>query len=143
MFEKDTYERSLAFLVTETNNEIKALKKMNPKTQAGNELFKIYASEFSLNVDHLFEKFNLADHINKKEGILEKSHFINNHKEYLRLISLKEKNPKWYRLFGGPKNIEELAKHLEQKTLYELLYRKWSEPTHGGNSVQRDPIISF
>jgi hypothetical protein len=55
--------------------------------------------------------------------------------EYQRLVTQGEKNPAWYQLFNGPNNIDELAKRLNLSSLYEVLYREWSGPTHGTDII--------
>lgn len=134
LFEKNTFDRALAFLVIDTINQIKTLKKLNSKTKEGKELNKIIEDEsiimggFKLNPE-----LDLDDEIVRKESVLSQPKFQNAMNEYNQLKSKKEKNPKWYRLFDGPKNIEELAMRLKRRSIYELLYRKWSGPVHGSD----------
>jgi hypothetical protein len=59
--------------------------------------------------------------------------FTKAHKEFERLKRRGEKSPKWYRYYDGQKNIENLATYLREKTMYELLYRKWSGSVHGSD----------
>ena len=37
---------------------------------------------------------------------------------------------KWYRLYGGPNNIRELAHHVGRAAQYDFLYRYWSRVSH-------------
>ena len=41
------------------------------------------------------------------------------------------RRPKWYRLFDGPSNLFELAKHLNLGACYDMLYPRWSRTAHG------------
>jgi hypothetical protein len=57
--------------------------------------------------------------------------------EWQRLKALnKNRNPKWYSLFGGPKSVRELAIHLGMAGMYEFLYRFWSESVHAGMAME-------
>ncbi len=48
------------------------------------------------------------------------------------------RRPKWYSLYDGPPNIEQLANHLDLRIWYEILYRYWSNDVH----AQVDAITS-
>ena len=41
-----------------------------------------------------------------------------------------KKRPEWYRLFGGPSNLQQLSYHLNRHAQYDFLYRQWSTVTH-------------
>ena len=133
LFEKDTNDRAMAFLVVEILNEIKLLKKLNPKTSEGTQLQNILKKEGLLPGFNPSEKYNLEDEVLSKEKIFKLPQFQKEYQEYERLRKNKENNPKWYRFYDGPKNVEALSLHLSQKTLYELLYRKWSGSVHGSD----------
>lgn len=44
--------------------------------------------------------------------------------------------PRWYALFGGPKSIRQLAKHLDHAAMYDFLYRSWSGHTHASSGMK-------
>jgi len=44
--------------------------------------------------------------------------------------------PKWFRLFGGPSSVRELALQLKQVFCYEFLYRQWSTVVHAGGCLE-------
>lgn len=41
------------------------------------------------------------------------------------------RSPKWYSLYDGPRNLEELAHKVGCPGLYSVFYRTWSGATHG------------
>jgi len=45
-------------------------------------------------------------------------------------------SPDWYSLFGGPKNVEQLAGEVHLTALYEVLYRVLSAATHGRDIIE-------
>lgn len=47
------------------------------------------------------------------------------------------KEPNWYSLWGGPKDIRRLALRLRKGSAYEALYRNWSETTHAEDALSR------
>jgi hypothetical protein len=44
--------------------------------------------------------------------------------------------PEWYSLFGGPKNVQQLAQQLNVNYLYEFMFRPWSGATHAINNMR-------
>jgi hypothetical protein len=49
--------------------------------------------------------------------------------------SRKHRAPEWFALFGGPRNVRELAFHLKLGSAYEGLYREWSDVIHAGSGL--------
>lgn len=133
LFEKDTHDRSMAFLVVDILSQIKTIKKYNSRTKEGEQLYKIFEEEKLITDIKLEEEFNLEQSIADKESVLRLPQFQKAYKEYERLKRKGERDIKWYRFFNGPRNIQELAKYLKKGTFYELLYRKWSGATHGSD----------
>lgn len=133
LFEKDSNNRAMAFLVTDILSQIKSVKKIHPGEQTGKNFKKTYEKEGVLSKLNIADTSELDSFIKSKENVLNLPQFQTAYEEYNRLKQLGEKNPKWYRYFGGPSSLEELAKHLNQHTFYELIYRKWSGATHGSD----------
>lgn len=136
IFEKDTEDRSMAFLVWHNHKNIKRHKSFDPNEEQGKQM------QSSFNKDKLISGINLKSdpklqlHINKLERLLKTPKYQKGEAEYQRLKNGGEKNPPWYRLFNGPKNVEELAARLKLAGLYEMFYRYWSGPTHGTDVIQ-------
>jgi len=133
LFEKDTHNRAMAFLVEDTIRLIKSMKKIHPNKKESKEMYEVFKSEnllSNLNVT-IKDTEELDNFLKSKESLLQLPQFKNAYKEYEKLKKNGEANPKWYRYFNGPKNIEALAKHLKQRSLYEIIYRKWSGSVHG------------
>ena len=126
----------MAFLVWHTHKMIKTYKKLDINSQEGQQLQNI------INTDKSFSDLNIpsfptvASAITNYQSLLLKQEYALAEADYQLLISNKEKNPAWYRLFNGPRNIEGLAKHLQSSGLYETLYRQWSGPVHGTDIIQ-------
>lgn len=47
-----------------------------------------------------------------------------------------QKDPEWYTLFGGARDIRRLAKQLGWQSLYDFFYRDWSNTAHAGNALE-------
>lgn len=130
MTERDTEKRALCFLVSDIHKKIKNLRKIDPSLQEGKQFLS------KKNKDRLTNKANwegiegITDGIRKYEKRLEKPHYVGIEKEYQKTRT-KMKNPYWYSLFGGPRNLEMLADNLKLSGVYEEFYRHWSDSAHG------------
>ena len=136
IFEKDTKQRCMAFLVWHAHKKLKTYKRLDSSTEQGKQL------EQAIKKDELLSDFSLptipklAAAIDNLENLLKLPLYHQAEAEYQRLVGLGEKNPTWYRLFNGPNNVDELAKRLNLSSFYEMLYRDWSGPTHGTDILQ-------
>lgn len=133
LFEKDTRNRAMAFLVEDILRLIKSIKKIHPAKKESKETYETFRSEDLLSNLNLTKNdaLELDNFIESKESMLQLPHFKKAFQEYEKLKKNGEANPKWYRYFDGPRNIEALAIHLKQRSLYEIIYRKWSGSVHG------------
>lgn len=129
LLEKDTRQRALSFIVWLTMKDFKFYEKLDGGTEIGKQI----RSEFKK--DKLIQKGEILDNVDytaaKKnaEELLSLPHYAPIADEYRR-SHLKSKNPNWYGLFSGPKNIELLAKYLNRNAIYEVMYRKYSANVH-------------
>ena len=136
IFEKDTKQRCMSFLVWHAHKKLKTYKRLDSSTQQGKQL------EQEIKKDDLLSDFSLpmiprlAAAIDNLESMLRLPLYQQAEAEYQRLIGQGEKNPAWYRLFNGPSSIDELAKRLNLSSFYEVIYRDWSGPTHGTDILQ-------
>lgn len=137
ILESDTKNRALGFMVWHYHKELKLCKKLNPTEQAYSQLGKKLQADKSTTSG--FKPPVIPDiqkHIQNLEHLLTLPLYSAAETEYQNLISNGTKNPSWYQLFNGQKNIEQLATHLNRQGLYEILYRGWSGPTHGTDIIQ-------
>lgn len=133
MLEENEKQNALCYMVVKTNKEIKNFNKFINEEQSSKQ-FKLQVEKDELNFK--FDKFiNHPDILKAKESklkLLDKPEFRPIQLEYIR-TSKKPSNrdPKWYSLYDGPKNIYELAEKLNKTIRYEFFYRKFSDSVHG------------
>jgi Family of unknown function (DUF5677) len=133
LFEDDIYNRSMAFVVADTIKQIKTATKLDPTSDEGKKFYAYSHGENFLKNLNIAGEDVLKEFIKSKNKLLALPQFIETYRESERLKEMGEKNPNWYRYYDGPKNIESLATHLKQKTVYEMMYRKWSGAVHGSD----------
>lgn len=57
--------------------------------------------------------------------------------EYQRLQKMdRNRPPKWYKLFNGPRNIYEIAQRVGLLALYKVSYGRWSATVHGTGATR-------
>jgi hypothetical protein len=140
LLEKDQKNRSLSFNVWQIHEELKFLNKLEENTKVGKQLLgeikkDKYVKEFKIDDPRLeLEKKNATN-------FLKLPHYISIEKEYQRTNSIR-KNPKWYTLFDGPQDIEQLAKKSNNHTLYEFFFRKLSYNVHATDLVKGKLILN-
>lgn len=78
----------------------------------------------------------IAERVKKINRMLEMPELKEIAAEHKRLQK-KYRAPNWYSLFGGPESVARLAQHLKHGAAYWLLYKEWSERTHGGDVIDR------
>jgi hypothetical protein len=129
LLEKNTKKRSLSFIVWTTHKDLKFYEKLDGQSQIGKQFKTEFSkdklvnnSEFIYNIEYLSAKAN-------SEELLKLPIYEEVEKEY-QLTNSINKNPNWYSLYSGPKNIELLAKHLKQNAIYEVMYRNLSNNVH-------------
>ena len=131
LLEKDTLNRSMAFLVADTIRLIKTTGNLIPDTKQGVKTHQTLKEEFSFSDIPDIHVLEAKEFINTKETLLQKPEYKIAYDEFQRLKSQGKGNTKWYGYFNGPGNIEALARCLNQWSIYEIMYRKWSGAVHG------------
>lgn len=136
LLEGNFEDRSMSFLVCNAKDTIRINKAFDKKDQSYKTTLNI------LDKDEFFDR-SFMDSIPSSEPIIENQKSILKlpayqrfDKEYERIKKKDNRNPSWYRLFDGPRNIRELAEKVNIPFLYEILYRKWSENVHGTEIIK-------
>jgi hypothetical protein len=137
ILQNDTKKRSLAFLVCNYHNDLKLLLKVKPGEQGYDQLLSKMKADRSIPKGIKLPQFpNLENNIDNLKSLLAMPHYIQAEKEYQALMKKGIKNPNWFQLFNGPRNIEQLANTLKRHALYEVLYRGWSSSIHGTDVIK-------
>jgi hypothetical protein len=137
ILEKDTKQRALAYQVAHAHKKIKLYDRLDHTTQAGMELRKLLEGDLMEGFFNALPFLNYPKMIANLQAMLVKPDFQPIEAEWQRMKALnKKRDPEWYSLFGGPKNVRELAVHLGMAGMYEFLYRFWSESVHAGMAME-------
>jgi hypothetical protein len=137
ILEKDTKQHALAYQVAHAHKKIKVYDRFDPTTQAGKELRKLLIGDSLEGFFSALPFLNYPKMIANLQAMLAMPDFQPIEAEWQRVKALnKKRDPEWYSLFGGPKNVRELAIHLHMTGMYEFLYRFWSESVHAGMAME-------
>ncbi|HIP49531.1 MAG TPA: hypothetical protein EYG92_11280 [Lutibacter sp.] len=138
---EDTFKnRSLSYMVWLTHKDLKICEKFDETTQSGKQLKNELLKDELIGDNHSIKKTEQFDILKKNSiELLELPIYKSIDTEYVRTNGIK-KNPNWYTLYDGPKNIEGLAKHLKMHATYEIYYRYLSGKVHA-TSVLKKKIV--
>ncbi len=136
LLKEDQEKRALCFLVWNTHRNIKLYNKVDGGSELYKRLQAKYANDkFLKNVNPTVLKELVKPLLLNAEEMLKLPSYKPIEAEYQRTKAIK-KNPDWFTLFDGPKNIEDLANKSDFSGLYEVLYRSWSNSVHGTDIIQ-------
>jgi len=132
-----TKKRAMAFMICYVNRRLNIYKKLIPSTDANKNFIK------KIEDDRLVGKAKIGNPpkilnslIANLDGLLKKPSYKRANDEFQRFKKSGRRDPYWYSLYDGPKNLEELANHLKLSGLYHVLYRHWSEAVHGTDIIE-------
>jgi hypothetical protein len=136
LLDNEQEKRAMCFLVWNAHRNIKLYKKLDGESELFKEMKSKYEKDRYLkNIEPLVYKEIVDPALENSERLLELPSYQPVNSEYLRTKKLR-KNPNWYSLYDGPKDIEMLANKSQFAVLYEILYRSWSQSVHGTDIIQ-------
>ena len=138
ILKNETEKRAMAFMTTYAMQRLKYSKKLDLSTEQGKQFQKqLNDDPLAKTVIASVSKSNnpVKSVIANLEALLKKDNYIDAVKEYERTKKAGQKNPNWYSLYDGPKNMEKLAEHLKLAVLYQVFYRLWSNAVHGTDII--------
>ena len=131
MLQADTTNRAYAFLVGQMHSRLRECDLQTAGTDARLALERDAAAEgmtcsIDLNADAPKARAKI-------EAILQTPRWRAAAEAWETARRSPNHRPAWYSLFGGPKNLRELAGKVERRYLYALVYRSFSETTHAAD----------
>lgn len=135
--EEDFEKRSMAFLVWDSKRKIRFYRCYDKEDPFYKETQKIVQKdEFFSNGSFLKELPSVKLALENQYELLLLPDYRLVEKEYERTKKMDRQNPSWYRLYNGPKNIQELATKVNLPFVYEILYRRWSGNVHSTDIIE-------
>lgn len=130
-----TGQRAMSFLVCHAKDKRRSYLRMMPDSPERKEFIATLKKDsIEIHIDKVVID-GISQKIQNLEQLLAKPEYKEAVEEYKRVRKDDGRTPKWYRLFGGPKNIQQLADRLGHSGRYEILYRSWSKATHGSGLI--------
>ena len=138
ILETDHERRAICYFVNHIKEKLRVLNKCDPSTQQGKQLRKQITDPIGGGVLQDVEKlgYDFAKERAKYEGVLAKPEYVDVDTEWKAVKKASGRKPSWFSLFGGPRNVRELARHVGLEFFYEFLYSDWSGHIHAGGSIQ-------
>lgn len=133
ILETDSKRRALAYQVAHAHRQIKMYRRCDSQDPLGKQM------RAELTDDPMADVFdrvptNLSAAIANLESMFTKPDFLPIETEWR--ATRKKKDPEWFALFGGPRDVRSLSIHLKLGAAYEGLYRTWSDVIHAGSGLK-------
>lgn len=129
--ERDTKRRGAAYVVADIHRRIQNWQRWDPNTQHGKQLRAEMRKDRHGRAISIPAEPESATAVGGFQALLKKDHLREAAEEYERVRKRTRKHPAFHALWGGPAGIQDLARHLERGGQYEILYRHWSNTSHG------------
>jgi hypothetical protein len=123
----DLYERrSLTWLASYVRQRLARYETLLPTTPRGQDFLEAIEQDKTIREFPSLPAEEVEAGIENLRKLLSRDQFDEIQREFDEIGGF----PKWYSLFGGPRNLRELAQQLRLNTQYDVLYRQWSMATH-------------
>lgn len=129
----ETERRGAAYVVAEVHRRIDLVDRFDPETAKGKNVAATMAND-RIGAGITIPIFpDLEEKRTRLQSILKKPHLAEAAQEYERTRTATGRHPPFYHLWGGPANIEQLARVVGRSGQYEVLYRQWSRTAHAAD----------
>ena len=132
ILEEEYKQRSFAWMVGYVHQRLDGYETIDPSTQRGQEFVTNLQDDMVGKWMEVPSFLDLPQAINNLEALLTQPNYRSAEKEY-QSVRKKKRRPNWYSLYGGPRNLRELAKYVHRGSQYDFLYRYWSRVAHAGD----------
>ena len=123
-------QRALAWAADYAHDKLSSIELYDKSSKKGKSFSEIFDTEINLVEKNMPDQDYVSKKISGIKELLSEPQFEDIEKERNRLISRYKGWPKWYQLFGGPRNLSKLCEILGRKSQYDVLYSYWSSITH-------------
>jgi hypothetical protein len=128
ILEADYVQRSLSWLAMYVHNRIDSYEPLDTSSPKGLLFQKALADDKTARDITLPAPLKVQAAIANLQHMLARTQFQTIEAEIK--LQTKRRKPNWYQLFGGPKNLRELARHLKREAQYVAFYGHWSTISH-------------
>ncbi len=130
MLQGDEKLLSRCFMVWRVKNQIKTMKQYVSSNQSSKEFFsKLKKDHIDVELGKYLDRKDTIEFLKTKADLLKRDDWKKVAIEYEKTAK-RNRNPKWYSLYDGPRNIEGLSLHLRKSFHYNFIYRNLSQYSH-------------
>lgn len=121
--------RSLSWTYCQYWRQRQMYRSLNPETQEGKQASRDFEADAAIDSFSVDSKVAAAAAANLDQ-FLDRDQFCEIAEEFQRVKARRRGAFPWYVMFHGPRNLEELARHLERPAVYRYFYRSLSATAH-------------
>lgn len=129
--QQDTKRRGAAYVVVDIHRRIRAYRRYDGTSVASKELMAEFRKDKVGSSIQLPTEPEAEKKVQALTKLFAKAHLKEAAEEHERLTGIGRKNPPFYSFWGGPTDVQQLARRLGRGAQYEILYRTWSLTAHG------------
>lgn len=130
ILEANYVQRSLSWLAMYVHNRVDSYESLDLSSPRGQLFQKALDDDKSAKNVTLPTQVKVQAAIANLQHLLARPQFQSIEAEIRLQNKLLKRKPQWYQLFGGPKNLRELARHLKREAQYVAFYGHWSSISH-------------
>lgn len=119
--------RSLTWLVDYVHQRLDLYQLLDRSTTKGQEYRRTLGQDKTIRTIPVLPQEEITAAIANLQDLLAKPQFAAIDNDFRQLKGQRS----WYRLYGGPDNIRELAHSVGRGAQYDFLYREWCRVAHG------------
>ncbi|MCC7142254.1 MAG: hypothetical protein IT349_09155 [Candidatus Eisenbacteria bacterium] len=135
--QEDNERRGRAFRYFELLGRMRQLDTVDPGTEAGKKFWTSVPGDGLLGRVRLRGDETFSEQRVELQQALEAPAYVEVRAEVRRLREARQPRRRWYSLFGGPGNMEQLAARVGYAATYAEFYREWSESIHAQDSQRQ------
>lgn len=132
---KESSQRATCFLVWHAKRK----RKSYLQSLADSPEYKQFRSALEKDSLGLSRKIRPVDgvsrYIDNLDRLLDNPKYRKVAQEFERVRKAQKRNPNWFSLYDGPRDVKQLADQLAHSGMYEIIYRTFSVATHGMDVV--------
>jgi len=134
---EDSERRGAAYVVAEVHRRLARMERYDFTTERGKQLRAVLDSD-ELGKGLEFPEIPEGEKDREElRSLLDEPHLKTAAGEYDRTKQVMNRTPEFYALWGGPRDLESLARKLGRSAYYEILYRSWSGTAHANDLTRQ------
>lgn len=142
ILQDNTHDRSMAFMTYQLIRKKRLYQKLLNGQPQSEQFYKKMEKDKILQGFRTYKIQDIKATIKRVNKLLKSEKYQKYYAVFLQYRKVKRRHAKWYQIFDGPYNIEQLADSIDLGGIYEGFYRPLSASIHNINVIDGKLIYS-